>query len=157
MQVAAIDKGAPGYIYVLPEHVHGRALSHPVEPNRGWSILAEHEGCCLCPTALAEFNRLRDLTERDLARTARWAPKFLEACEAGTGLYPLSGDPLTLVDRGHRRFNTRMAALEAVWRARARGVTGAEVIRTGVRAGGVSGSLSILHQAGVICRLDTKR
>jgi hypothetical protein len=142
----------------MPEHVHGRALSHPVEPNRAWSILESHEKCgCLCDRAMMEFNRLRAITENDLVRTARWAPGFLEACEEGTGLYPLSSDPLTLVDRGHRRFNTRMVALEAVWKARARGVTGAEVIRAGGRAGGVSGSLSILHQAGVIARLDAKR
>lgn len=153
--IVDVQRGATAHIYVLPEKVGGRA-TRAMHKNACYAILERHYDDLVdgCPPVAAAFLVLQEAEARNSQALRTWSDEFLKACDR-SGPYPSIRGPLIASPFD---FTARMITLYAVWMSGAKGATSHEIkVSWNLRTNAISGSLSLLHEAGIIRQLEEVR
>lgn len=153
---------AKHHVYVhaedYQEERHGP--TRPPTRNRAYEILAKHYNE-LPHQAQYEFDALRSKAAKQELEIALWARRFRTAYLNGDPLPPRKFGRTVDVDTSREKetkdLRSMARALWVVLETGERGVTSMEARTRGERGGGVSGSLNLLHRAGVVVCLTRTR
>lgn len=153
------------HVYVMPEHVpviegiQTRATRDPY--YNAHRALVEQYYVDLPAVVQQKHDFLVRAERAELRRIREWADRFIAAYSNGDPLPTMKLGRTVAVDtstgKGSEDLKSMPRALYAVISSGYRGTTSMEARRHGEKGGGISGSLTKLHKAGVIRCLELKR